>query len=554
MRFPQYLVFFLALACSAFGKTVLPPPSDSPLLKEGNARVVLVGDSITGQSRNHPAGYAHQMDWALQQAYPDCHPHIIALGGSGQGVQAWLNTEKRSRTESFPLDVKGIDVKAELDQPADVLIIMLGMNDVLAPYVVDEPAAWDKWTADYRELITSLQSRLKPAVTAVATVTLCTEDIYHSPKNEMINKLNEHLEKLAGQMNLMVLPTNQLMRWNLVRGRMSTPEFHVTHDYVHPNAAGHLSIAWSMLRGLGEEKAATALQDQRLNPILEKGAAPGAQLYHRVDYSKFDKPDRNDFPVYVAVSKYGKWDQANPPRLKLTGEDWRGDEGTSSSPLLLHVAGSPSRRENVLHLTAEVEGQTLTRDVIIPAPWLVAAGVVRKPWNEKQSLDAALFRGPIEEAIVTRSNFTTANNPATNKPLEWKPYYATVDYTGGANPDSVDFAAVTHARNFETGYGARWIHSDRERAVNVELSTQVFAGTMQLGVWLNGASVYSGLITGEPGKKKTVPAQLHTGWNTLVFALNHTTWQMQCTVHLAGINDDSLDDLHYSVTPQTVVP
>ena len=49
--------------------------------------------------------------------------------------------EKRSRSETVFLDVKGIDVKAALDQPADVLIIMLGMNDVLAPYVTDEPAS-----------------------------------------------------------------------------------------------------------------------------------------------------------------------------------------------------------------------------------------------------------------------------------------------------------------------------------------------------------------------------------------------------------------------------
>jgi hypothetical protein len=138
---------------------------------------------------------------------------------------------------------------------------------------------------------------------------------------------------------------------------------------------------------------------------------------------------------------------------------------------------------------------------------------------------------------------------ATGQVLQWKQYSASVDYTGGANADSVDFAAVTHARNFEAGYGARWVHSDRDRAVNIELSTQTFASTLQMGVWLNGTLLYSGLLTGEPGKKKSVPAQLHAGWNTLAFALNHTTWQMQCTVHLAGIGDDSLGDLRYSIHP-----
>ena len=51
----------------------------APLLKHGNVRVVLIGDSITGQSRNYSAGFAHQMDWALKQAYPDCQPNLIAL-------------------------------------------------------------------------------------------------------------------------------------------------------------------------------------------------------------------------------------------------------------------------------------------------------------------------------------------------------------------------------------------------------------------------------------------------------------------------------------------
>src|SRR5262245_21374437 len=121
------LLILLAFTGFALAETAPEPPSPAtqPLLQQGNARVVLVGHSITGQSRNHPAGYAHQLDWALQQVYPGCHPRIIALGGSGQGIQAWLNTEKRSRTENFSLDIKGIDVKTELDQPADVLIVML---------------------------------------------------------------------------------------------------------------------------------------------------------------------------------------------------------------------------------------------------------------------------------------------------------------------------------------------------------------------------------------------------------------------------------------------
>jgi len=323
--------------------------------------------------------------------------------------------------------------------------------------------------ANYRELVTSLQSRLKPKVIAVATATLCTEDVHHSPKNAMMDQLNKRLTDLAMEMGWLVLPTNQTMREVLERGRQVKPDFHVTGDYVHPNEPGHLAIAMGMLRGLGEIDAAHTLEEQKLASVFSK------------------------------------------------------------------IAGATST-------TSPPDAST--------ARWLVASGLIRKGWNEHQTLDPALFRGPMEEAIERHGDFIAAPNPATGKPLEWKPYHATVDYTGGANPDSVDFAAVTHARNFEAGYAARWIHSDRDRPVNVELGTQAFAGTMQIGLWLNGGSLYSGLLTGEPGKKKTVTAQLHAGWNTLVFALNHTAWQMQCTVHLAGVADDSLGDLRYSIAPQ----
>ncbi len=76
---------------------------------------------------------------------------------------AWRNAHRR---EEVFLDVPKIGVKAALDRPADVLVIMLGMNDVLAPYVADEPASLDRWTDDYRALIHALQQRVKPGVTA----------------------------------------------------------------------------------------------------------------------------------------------------------------------------------------------------------------------------------------------------------------------------------------------------------------------------------------------------------------------------------------------------
>jgi len=545
MRVPLCFVFQLALLCWAQAES----PTPSPLLKQGNARVVLVGDSITGQSRNHPAGFAHQIDWALQQAYPGCHPNVVALGGSGAGVQAWLNNEKRSQTDAFFLDVKGIEVKAALDQPADVLVIMLGMNDVLAPYVVDEPASWDRWTANYRELITALKARLKPSVIAVATATLCTED-GKSPKNRVMDALNAHLVDLARDMGLLVLPTNQTMRDVLARGRRLKPDFHVTADFVHPNEAGHLAIAMAMLGGLGEADAARAIEEQKLARLFEKtaGDLPGLS-YEITPLPAALDSERQSFRIHYWTNRTAIASGISAP-VRISALGW------GVAPLSLNTAegefivtGIPDHLENRLRLSADVAGNPITRDITIPAPWLATTGVLRKSWNERQPLNPAMFRGPVEEAIEQGRDFIAAFDPGQGQRLAWKRYFPSVNFTGGDSPNSVDFAALTHARTFEAGYGARWIHSDRERSVGVQISTQTFAGAMEMALWLNGGEIYSGLLTGEPGKKKTVEAHLHAGWNTMVFNLNHIAWQWQCSIHLEPMGDDSLGDLRYSAVP-----
>jgi len=553
IRSPLFALVGLAVStCSAVAQSPAETAPAAPLLQRGNARVVLVGDSITGQSRNHPAGYAHQIDWALRQVYPDCKPNVVALGGSGAGVQSWLNVEKRSRSETVFLDVKGIDVKAALDQPADVLIIMLGMNDVLAPYVTDEPASWEKWTAAYRELITGLRQRLNPAVTALATATLCTEEPA-SPKNRVMDELNAHAGRLASDMGLLLLPTNESMKEALRRGRRAQPDFHVTGDFVHPNAAGHIAIAMGMLLGLGETEAAQALETKRLAGILEKAGGESPKLSYAIT-ALTAEPDseRQSFQVRCWATPPGA---ATPSQFSLSGEGWTArpaapdqDDGE------FIVTGIPDRRENPLKLTARIGDRVVTRDVPIPAPWLVTAGVIRKSWNDRQLLDPEALHGPMEDRIEQRRDFTVPLDIGHGARIEWRRYFPSVNFTGGNSPGSVDFAAVTHAQNFAAGYGARWIHSDRERPVAIDLSTQIFAGSMQMVVYLNGAKLYDGLLTGEPQKRRSIEGRLRPGWNALVFNLNHLAWQWQCTVDLKAVGDDSLEDLRYSILPHELAP
>jgi lysophospholipase L1-like esterase len=561
MRLLVFILLPLAFLGAAHSQSPAPPAP--PGLEHGNVRIILVGDSITGQSRNHPAGFAHQIDWALKRVYPGCHPEVVALGGSGAGVQAWLNFEARSRTVPVFLDVKGIDVKTTLEQPADVLIVMLGINDVLAPYVTDDPASLEQWTAHYRELLSILKERLKPGVIACATATLCTED-EASPKNRMMAALNNRLAEVARERGAIVLPTHETMREVLQRGRRLQPDFHVTGDYVHPNEAGHLAIAMAMLRGLGEAAAARALEEEKLAPFLQRVAGPPPTLSYEVrPLVAAPESDRQSFRVHYWLST-GNGTGRPPVPVTLAGAGWEiapaapetGAGGSShpgssarSAPGSWEGAegeftatGVPDRLENHLELRAAFNGHPVTRDIRIPAPWLTATGVIRPSWSVPPK--PGHFHGPREEAIELGRDFLADPKP----PLVWKRYFADVNFTGSDAPGSVDFAALAHARNFEGGYAVRWIHSDRDRSVTLQASTQTFAATLHLTLWLNGLSLYDGILTAEPGKKTSFPAQLRTGWNALVLNLDHTAWQWQCAVQVEPVGDDSLEDLRYSVT------
>ncbi|HEY9247959.1 MAG TPA: GDSL-type esterase/lipase family protein, partial [Rariglobus sp.] len=251
LRRPLFLSLLAVLLASC---ALLRGQSAKPVDWEA-VRVVFVGDSITGQGRNRAGGYVNEIEKALRAVYPGGRAELVTLGGSGQSVGGWLGIEQASRTESRLLDVPKLDVRAELGRPADVLVVMLGMNDVIAPYVDESDASLDRWAGQYRQLVEALSGRVKPAVVALAGITLCTED-FSSPKNRLIDRLNARVRTLAERTGAVYLPVPDTLRAVLHEGRTVKPEFHVSYDSVHPDDAGHLAVAMGMLRGLGAAPAA----------------------------------------------------------------------------------------------------------------------------------------------------------------------------------------------------------------------------------------------------------------------------------------------------------
>ncbi|MFN0080558.1 MAG: SGNH/GDSL hydrolase family protein [Prosthecobacter sp.] len=240
-----------------------------PAASNSSTRIVFIGDSITGQGGGwRGAGYVFKMREALSAVYPEGTHDLVPLGGSGMGVDAWLSVLKDEAKQKQDLDVKGVQIDTALSQPADRLVVMLGMNDVLAPYVRgDTDDGLAKWEAKYRELIGLLRTQLRPKFIALATITPQTEDP-ETPMNRVLARMNQRIEALATELKASVLPTNAMYWKVLAQARKTQADFTLARDRIHPQQTGHIVVAMAMLKGLGEEKAAAWLREERLAVAL----------------------------------------------------------------------------------------------------------------------------------------------------------------------------------------------------------------------------------------------------------------------------------------------
>jgi len=518
-------------------------------------RIIFVGDSITGQgAKAGKNGWVALIGEGLAQERPAAHPTLIPLGGSGSTVNAWLIHEQRSRTQPVFLDVKDIEVGKALDAGAEVVVIMLGMNDVLAPSLHDRPADFDLWADKYRSLIKAIRARSHPRVVGLATITPCTENP-NSPKSKVLTQLNTELAAVARTEGAIVLPTHHAALEILAAGRSYRPDFHVTGDFVHPNVAGHLAIAVGMLRGLGEDQAAAALLKAHsslflppadklptLSYTLERLQDSPDDATHRfvVEYRLSGIASSNKAPV-VTVTLPEKW-KANPK--SMTGATGR-----------FELTGVLDRIENHIALDADYGDIHRQQDIVIPAGWRIAVGAgTGRGWKDNTIYDPAQDKTSLDETLAKGDGLNRPVSFPAGDAQPWQLYVASNDFTGLSRPGSVDLAALTFYQFHDLSYGGRWIYSEHERPVSLLLTIQAFAPNYGLCVWLNGKAVYAGKLASEQGRKATAPAQLQQGWNLLVFKSSYVAWQWQFSIDVTGTEKDDLADLRYATTASSGKP
>lgn len=489
-------------------------------------RIVFVGDSITGLGRNRDAGFINEMEKALRATNNDTEWTLVALGGSGQSVGTWRGVEKNSRSREQILDVPNVKVQETLSQPADLLVVMLGMNDVIAPYIDGSEASLDRWVSDYESLVASLRERLHPGTVALASITPCTEDS-SSPQNQLIDRLNKRVRDLATKLNAIYLPTAETAREILSAGRKFRPDFHISYDFVHPNEAGHQAIAIGMLEGLKYSDAAQWLRAEHLPEHLRSTDTPSWEI---LGIRPEDSSGRFTFEMRAHFStKSDRQEELHiiPP------------EGWTANPITLRhsgdtftLTGIPNRLRNKFLLTVGGNPQAPSISGDIPAPWIVSTGLIQPFWTG-ETFDPAKARTPLDDAIEKNSDFISVSPPE----LRWAQVFPSFKYAGGESASNLDFFALTHPVNFEGGYAARWIYSKNQQEVKIKLSTQMFAGQLSVSLWLNGQQLYQGQLEKEAAKTHILNATLTPKWNTLVVKSNHRRFLWQFAVDVLSSDD-----------------
>lgn len=517
---------------------------------QDNDRIVFIGDSITGQGDNRgKEGWISMIAEGLALERPSAKLTLVGLGGSGAGVNAWLIYENKSRTAPLLLDSKVNDVGQTLDAGAQIVVVMLGMNDVLAPSLKGtQPAEFDAWEAKYSSLVDAIRARSHPRVFAVATVTPCTEDIA-APKNQAIAELNRRIQKLAKEKDLMVLPTGAAV-WEMLKwGQSFRSDFHVTNDFVHPNAPGHVAIAAGMLRGFGEEQAASKLIEKystRFRPAASRATTLSYTL------TRFpSSPDDENARFAIDFEWNSTTPEAVPQVKAILPEGWKANPATiTAAKSRIECTGPLDRIENRISLVATAGSETREQTVSIPPGWRIAVGAGKGAgWTANKIYDPAKDRQPADETLASGDGFGTPAAFPVGDASAWNLFVASPYYTGWNKPGSVDMAAVGFFKHQDVAYGARWIYSEKERPVNLNLSTQTFATMHSLAVWLNGTLAYEGKLVDEPGRKVTAASRLQKGWNRVLFKSNFIQWQWQFSIDLAGQDGDDLADLRYAIKP-----
>lgn len=481
-------------------------------------RVLVVGDSITAQS-NHPWGYAPAVRKALADANVT-DVEFVSLGWSGQTVASWHNIVKCSYTdEKLHGDFAKILFKTEMDKGADTILIFLGMNDILCPYIVPNEEGYAKWKADYGVLIDLLRERLPSAKRfLLCPPTMLTENPY-CVKNQIMDKMGEIMRETAREKNCEILDFRGEIKRFFMNARLQDNSFHFTPDCVHPHADGHLVMAWTILRGIGQDSAAAKVYE-RIPAWIRDFDAPGMSLF----VLNSTEPGKMQIRGHLRG--------ADKNALKVTCPDgWKLDEiaNLPGDEFELRLSGSSPALTSIL----TVEAGEIKRAIKMNAPFYVSKFFDGKPFHGGNSYDPAATRSAIDDEILAGKDPLKAQ--INGQPVPWTIYYPQADVTGYDLPNAIDFASIENGQQFQTAYVVRKVRSPKAQTVKLNVNALSFSTMAYPTIYVNGKQVYENCVSPRHRTAKdSVQIDLKEGENVISARVGHFTWQWAVEFALEG--------------------
>lgn len=523
-------------------------------LLKPNDRIIFVGDSITAQSVGSSQGYYHQFTNGLHTVYPAYRNEVIGLGFSGNTVFSWTdNLEVKSRTESVPANTGGFDVHTAFAKHGDIVFILLGMNDILRPTILDDEAVLLTWKAKYRELIQAIRARVTPREIILCEITPLTEDPL-SPKNRVRDRMTQLTRELAQEEQCRTAATGASVFDAVARCRKVRQDYHVVPDTVHPQQPlGHSAIARGMVAALQDDKLTEAFE-ARISTEIEKLTPAKPCVTYWFKPQPGCSADRAE-QVYTLVCFWNDGKEAKAPRVPTFSldvpEGWKVAESpVTKTEAAFTVRGVPERLQTPVTIIAKVGEESIRQTVQIPAPWRVVCGpdnggtwVSNRYYHPTNSI-------PFMEAdLVSGKHFL---EPFTDgkKTYSWQVNTPCVDYTAGDDPNSVVPYSLCFGSPNDVLYAVRWVYSAKARPVQLQLSHRTFSATHGFVVWINGERVMIADLNRSGKNKELGKAALKQGWNCLLVRNDHLQWQRQFACALLPVEGDSLDDLRYSILPR----
>jgi len=206
-----------------------------------NAKLVLIGDSITDAERTRPhgeglfgalgRGYVSQVDALLQATYPERLVRVVNQGESGNTVRDLKNRWRRDVLEKSP----------------DWLSIMIGINDVWRqfdlPWQTENHVPLKEYSSTLEELVRQTRPHLKGLV-------LMTPFFIEPNRSDAMRlRMDEYgnaVKEIAQKYDAVFVDVQAA--FDAVLGHFHPAT--LAWDRVHPIQAGHMIIARAFLKAV----------------------------------------------------------------------------------------------------------------------------------------------------------------------------------------------------------------------------------------------------------------------------------------------------------------